>query len=72
MATVASYAAPADWNLTSYVMEHHQRNLAGNGKIITYTAAHFRLPHDFASLVYLSQVFHCHCSVRSKEERRPT
>lgn len=56
LATVASYAAPEDWNLTSYIMEHHQRNLAGNGKIITYTAAHFRLPHDFASLVYLGQV----------------
>ena len=56
MPTVATYAAPEDWNLTSYIMEHHQRNLAGNGKIITYTAAHFRLPHDFPSLTYLSQV----------------
>ncbi len=54
--TIGTYADEADWNMTSYIMEHHQRNAAGNGKIITYMTAHFRLPKDFASLVYLTQL----------------
>jgi beta-mannosidase len=54
--TIATYAEPADWNMTSYIMEHHQRNPAGNGKIITSMTDHFRMPKDFASLVYLSQL----------------
>ncbi len=54
--TVKTYAAKADWNMTSYIMEHHQRNDAGNGKIINYLTDHFRMPKDFASLVYLTQI----------------
>ncbi|NLE46539.1 MAG: glycoside hydrolase family 2 protein [Chloroflexi bacterium] len=54
--TVRTYAGEADWNMTSYVMEHHQRNAAGNGKIVTYLTDHFRLPKDFESLVYVSQL----------------
>lgn len=54
--TIAAYARPADWNLTSYVMEHHQRSPVGNGLIIAQMAQNFRMPKDFSSLVYLSQV----------------
>jgi beta-mannosidase len=54
--TVATFAAPADWNITSYIMEHHQRSPVGNEKIIYYMLDHFRLPKDFAALVYLSQL----------------
>jgi beta-mannosidase len=54
--TIASYAEPADRNLTSYVMEHHQRSESGNGLMLTQMAESFRLPKDFASLVYLSLV----------------
>jgi beta-mannosidase len=54
--TVAAYAEPADWNMTSYIMEHHQRNTGGNGRIIFYMTETFRLPKDFPSLVYLSQL----------------
>jgi beta-mannosidase len=42
--------------MTSYVMEHHQRNAAGNGKIVTYLTDHFQLPTNFPALVYLTQV----------------
>jgi beta-mannosidase len=42
--------------MTSYIMEHHQRNAAGNSKIINYMTDHFRLPRDFESLVYLTQL----------------
>jgi beta-mannosidase len=61
LATVRTYAGEADWNMTSYMMEHHQRNAAGNGKIITYLTDHFRLPKDFTSLVYLSQLLQAEC-----------
>jgi len=54
--TVRTYAGEADWNMTSYIMEHHQRNDAGNGKIIKYLTDHFRMPKDFPSLVYLTQI----------------
>jgi len=54
--TIAVYARPDEWNMTSYVMEHHQRNPSGNGKIISYLTSSYRLPKDFPSLVYLTQV----------------
>ena len=54
--TVRTYAEEEDWNMTSYMMEHHQRNASGNGKIINYMTAHYRLPKDFPSLVYLTQL----------------
>jgi len=42
-------------------MEHHQRNTAGNGKIVAYMTDHFRLPKDFASLVYVTQALQAEC-----------
>ncbi|MGC9468307.1 MAG: beta-mannosidase [Anaerolineae bacterium] len=54
--TIRRYADESDWNMTSYIMEHHQRNASGNGKIINYMTAHFRMPKDFPSLVYLTQL----------------
>jgi beta-mannosidase len=56
MPTVAAYAAPEDWNMTSYIMEHHQKNQGGNGRIVTYLTDLFRIPKNFAGLVYLSQL----------------
>jgi beta-mannosidase len=37
-------------------MEHHQRSPVGNEKIVLYMLENFRLPKDFPSLVYLSQL----------------
>ncbi|MGC8780393.1 MAG: beta-mannosidase [Anaerolineae bacterium] len=54
--TIAAYAEPADWNMTSYIMEHHQRNASGNGLMIGQMTDTFRMPKDFPSLVYLSMV----------------
>lgn len=54
--TIAAYAQPAEWNMTSPVMETHQRSANGNGKIIAYLADHYRMPRDFPALVYLTQV----------------
>ncbi len=54
--TIATYAAPADWNMTSYIMEHHQRSASGNGLMIGQMTDTFRMPKDFPSLVYLSMI----------------
>jgi beta-mannosidase len=52
--TIATYAERADWNMTSYIMEHHQRSGSGNGLMIAQMTDTFRMPKDFSSLVYLS------------------
>ena len=54
--TIQTYAQPEDWNLTSYVMEHHQRSWVGNGLMIAQMADTFRMPKNFPSLVYLSLI----------------
>jgi beta-mannosidase len=56
LATISTYADEADWNMTSYIMEQHQKNANGNSLIIRQMLDTFRLPKDFASLVYLSLV----------------
>ncbi len=56
LATVRTVSDEADWNLTSYIMEQHQKNANGNGLIIAQMTDQYRLPKDFPSLVYLSMV----------------
>ncbi len=56
--TVYAYTAPADRNITSYVMEHHQRSGIGNATIISYMLDWFRLPTDFDMTLWLSQILH--------------
>jgi beta-mannosidase len=57
MATISAFAPdPADWNLGSPLLDHHQRCPSGNARILFYLADQFRLPRDFSGLVYLSQV----------------
>ncbi|MEM0961401.1 MAG: glycoside hydrolase family 2 protein [Bacteroidota bacterium] len=55
-ATVEAYTTPEDRNVTSYVMEVHQRSGAGNALILHYLLAWFRLPTDFGMTLRLSQV----------------
>jgi beta-mannosidase len=54
--TVQTYAEPKDQNMTSYIMEHHQRSGSGNGLMVSQMTDTFRMPKDFQSLVYLSMV----------------
>jgi beta-mannosidase len=54
--TVQTYAAPKDQNMTSYIMEHHQRSGSGNGLMVSQMTDTFRMPKDFQSLVYLSML----------------
>ena len=52
--TISTYADEADWNMTSYIMEMHQKNASGNSLMVGQMLDTFRLPKDFVSLVYLS------------------
>ena len=53
---VATYTLPQDRNITSYVMEHHQRSGIGNTTIMTYLLEWFRLPTSFDMALWLSQI----------------
>ncbi|MBA3868935.1 MAG: glycoside hydrolase family 2 protein [Anaerolineae bacterium] len=54
--TVAEFTLPEDRNITSYVMEHHQRSGIGNSTIIHYMLDWFRLPTSFETTLWLSQI----------------
>ena len=54
--TVEAYTLPQDRNITSFVMEHHQRSLIGNSTIVHYMTDWFRLPTSFDKMLWLSQI----------------
>ena len=56
--TVRTFAdeTKGDFNLFSPVMDRHQKNGAGNAKILGMFGNYFRMPKDFAQTLYLSQV----------------
>ena len=53
---VESITEPKDRNVTSPVMEVHQKNPAGNSKIVEMFTRYFRFPTGFNQFLYLSQV----------------
>ncbi|MEM8861108.1 MAG: glycoside hydrolase family 2 protein, partial [Chloroflexota bacterium] len=55
-ATLETVLADEDKNLTSYVMELHQRSPVGNSKIMTYMLEWFQLPNSFENTAWLSQI----------------
>jgi beta-mannosidase len=50
------FAAPEDLNISSPVMEAHQKNHGGNARIAETMFRYFRFPMAFGDFVYLSQV----------------
>ena len=54
--TISAYAQKQELNITSPVMEFHQRSPIGNARIIHYMLSWFRMPKDFESTVWLSQI----------------
>ena len=54
--TIKTFASDADLNMTSYVMECHQKNGAGNGLILHYLAHTFRFPRNFEMMCYVTQL----------------
>jgi len=53
---VKEYADEEEWNVTSPVMMHHQKNNRGNEIIISTLSRYFRFPSSFKDFLYLSQV----------------
>lgn len=53
---VKRYAPETELNLTSPIMEHHQKNNRGNSIIIENFSRYFRFPEGFGNMLYLSQV----------------
>ncbi len=54
--TVEGFTAPEDRNVTSYVMEHHQRSGIGNSVIMHYMLSWYRMPTSFDNTLWLSQI----------------
>ena len=54
--TVEGYTEASDRNITSPVMEHHQRSHIGNTTIMRYMLEWFRMPTSFERTLWLSQI----------------
>ena len=54
--TVRTYTEPGERNVTSRIMEHHQRSGIGNTVIMQYMLDWFRLPVGFENTVWTSQI----------------
>jgi beta-mannosidase len=54
--TTYSYTEPEDRNITSWVMEHHQRSGIGNTTIMQYMLSWFKLPVGFENTIWTSQI----------------
>ncbi len=56
MKIAQQFASGEDLNISSPVMESHQKNRGGNARIAETMFRYFRFPMGFADFVYLSQV----------------
>ncbi len=54
--TVEAFTEPGDRNLSSYVMDYHQRSNDGNRKIFAYLMDWFRLPEGLEETLWLTQI----------------
>ncbi len=54
--TVCGYTKPEDRNVTTAVMEHHQRSGIGNTTIMQYMLDWFRVPTSFEMTLWTSQI----------------
>ena len=54
--TIKTYADEDHWNLTDYMIEHHQRSPYASALFMGQMAFHFMMPADFPALVYLTMV----------------
>ena len=61
MNTIRYFCPEDQLDLTSPVMQAHQKCPSGNGKIAYYTSTRFRLPAKFEDTVYLSQIVQSEC-----------
>ena len=59
--TVEAFTEPEDRNLTSWIMDYHQRSAPGNQTIYKYLTDWFLLPKDFDHTLWLTQLSHGLC-----------
>ncbi|WP_299348148.1 glycoside hydrolase family 2 protein [uncultured Maritalea sp.] len=53
---IKSFTEPEDRNVSSAVMDVHQRNEGGNSRIVETISRYFKFPDGFEDMVFLSQV----------------
>lgn len=58
MAVIESFTHAEDRNISSKVMDVHQRNQGGNARIVETLQRYFRFPERLDDMVYLSQLSH--------------
>ncbi|WP_321449484.1 glycoside hydrolase family 2 protein [uncultured Cohaesibacter sp.] len=56
MRVIESFTEPQDRNVSSPIMDVHQRNEGGNSRIVETIARYFRFPDGFRDMTYLSQI----------------
>ncbi|WP_371805416.1 glycosyl hydrolase 2 galactose-binding domain-containing protein [Candidatus Lokiarchaeum ossiferum] len=56
--TIKSFCPDSELDFFSSIMENHQKNSAGNAKILKYMKRRFKIPSSFESQVILSQITH--------------
>jgi len=57
----STFCPPEEFNVFGPAMENHQKNAAGNAIILDYIGRLYRMPKDYASLAYLSQLNQAYC-----------
>lgn len=55
---IETFSEPKDRNVSSQVMEVHQRNPGGNSRIVETIQRYFRFPEKFEDMTFLSQISH--------------
>lgn len=60
MKTIATFAAPEDYQIESEVMNAHQKSSIGNALIRTYMERDYMIPNKFEDFVYLGLVLQGH------------
>ncbi len=68
--TVRKYTVPTDWDITSDVMASHQRSGIGNLRIKEYMESMYKMPKDFESFLYASQVLQAEAIKSAMENHR--
>jgi len=56
MKLIKEFTEPQDRNVSSAVMDVHQRNDGGNSRIVETISRYFRFPDKFEDMVFLSQI----------------
>lgn len=68
--TVESFTEPEDRNLTSWIMDFHQRSGPGNQTIYKYLLDWFRIPKDFNNTLWMTQLTQALCIQVAAEHAR--